>query len=135
MNKSSIVLILMVSVVVGVGCAKPDWIQSTLGTVDVTGTWRSTEGGFIDLSLELEQSGAKVHGSSLRRGFGTNAGAIEGTVAGDVFQFKQVSGDFPVLRGEMTVSGDEMGGRVFVQAGNGILHLRRVNSSAPPRPQ
>ena len=35
MNKSPIVLILVVSLVVSLGCAKSDWIQSTLVTVDV----------------------------------------------------------------------------------------------------
>jgi hypothetical protein len=30
--------------VLGSGCAKPDWIQSTLVTVDVTGTWLGVRG-------------------------------------------------------------------------------------------
>ena len=38
MNKSPIILILMVSLVLIIGCAKSDWTQSTLVTVDVTGT-------------------------------------------------------------------------------------------------
>ena len=42
MKTSPIVLILMVSLVVSVGCAKPDWIEQTLVTVDVTGTWRKS---------------------------------------------------------------------------------------------
>jgi hypothetical protein len=41
MNKSPIILTLMVSLIVSVGCAKSDWIQSTLVTVDVTGRWRA----------------------------------------------------------------------------------------------
>ena len=65
MNKPSIILI-MFSLVISMGCAKSDWIQSTLVTADVTGTWRSTEGGLIE--LKLEQQGSKVSGSS--RGLG-----------------------------------------------------------------
>jgi hypothetical protein len=36
-------LILMAVLACGSGCAKSDWIQQTLVTVDVTGTWQSTE--------------------------------------------------------------------------------------------
>ena len=134
MNKSSIILILMVSVVVSVGCAKSDWIQQTLVTVDVTGTWRSTEGGLIE--LKLEQQGSKVSGSS--RGLGpvtTKPETIDGTVAGDVFRFRQTSGVFQI-QGEMTISGDEMSGwgemRGSRDTRRNIL-LRRVDSSPPSR--
>src|SRR6266404_8545780 len=46
----------------GVGCASPDWIERTLVTVDVTGTWegsaaRSNSGTF---QLSLEQQGSQV---------------------------------------------------------------------------
>jgi len=40
------------------GCTKPDWIQQTLVTVDVTGTWVVTEGPRVE--LKLEQRGSKV---------------------------------------------------------------------------
>ena len=93
----------------GTGCAKPDWIQQTLVTVDVSGTWRATEGSLIE--LKLEQQGAKVYGSYLiadTYGSGTpRSGTIEGTVAGDVFRFSQASGIWG-LQGELTVNGDEM---------------------------
>jgi len=56
---------------------------------------------------------------------GSNQGPIEGTVAGDVFRFKQTNGPF---RGEMTVAGEEM--TCVGPCGWGIL--RRVSSS--PRP-
>jgi len=44
MNTWRIALVLMVTFAMGSGCAKPDWIQQTLVTVDVTGTW-VREGG------------------------------------------------------------------------------------------
>jgi len=139
MKTSPIILILMVSLVVSAGCAKPDWIQQTLVTVDVTGTWQSTGGGL--LQLDLEQQGSKVKGSFQRRGLpqalgGSTSGAIEGTVAGDVFRFSQTSGTFGPIQGEMTVSGDEMSGKVTPNPiGSGVDTLRRVNSPAPPRSQ
>jgi len=43
-------LILVAVLALGSGCAKPDWIDQTLMTVDVTGTWRDS-GGTIDLTL------------------------------------------------------------------------------------
>jgi len=121
------------------GCARPDWIQDTLVTVDVTGTWVRSEGALIE--LKLEQQGAKVTGSMLWRGGGVTAsgalsGAVEGTVAGDVFRFRQTSGTNLAVNGEMTVSGDEMTGyMVSLAAGRTPTLLRRVNSPAPPRSQ
>jgi hypothetical protein len=51
------------------GCAKTDWIDRTLVTVDVTGTWHgsvsSPSGGFagtFELWLDLEQNGQTVKG-------------------------------------------------------------------------
>jgi len=60
-------------------------------------------------------------------GPGTVSGAVEGTVDGDVFRFKQTSGttsNYGPVNGEMRVSGDEMSGRPW-----GVL--RRVDSSRP----
>ena len=71
-----------------------------------------------------------VTGSMVARGtmFGGGvSGAIEGTVSGDVFRFKQTSGTIWIKEGEMTVSGDEMSGRL----NNSIATLRRVDSSRP----
>jgi hypothetical protein len=122
----------------GSGCARPDWIQETLVTVDVTGMWRDS-GGTIDISLE--QQGAKVAGSMIWRGSFTSAsgtvlGRIEGSVAGDVFRFKQTSGPSIGVNGEMTVSGDEMRGVVQWTAGRRIVDLRRiVDASTAPRSQ
>jgi hypothetical protein len=116
----------------GYGWARPDWIQQTLVTVDVTGTWQSTDGGLV--GLDLKQEGARVKGSIDARGplptLGSRiAGPIEGTVEGDVFQFRMTSG--PLL-GKTTVSGDEMSGRVGNVATEGRnVTLQRVDSSAP----
>ena len=99
MNKAPIFLVLMLSLVVMVGCAKSDWIQSTLVTADVTGTWQNPGG---NLELKLEQQG-KVTGSMIWLGLsspgGTISGTIAGTVAGDVFRFKQTSGTAAAVHG------------------------------------
>ena len=44
------------------GCAKPDWIESTLVTVDVSGHWvgNTRNGGTIE--LRLQHAGPKVTG-------------------------------------------------------------------------
>lgn len=47
------------------------------------------------------------------------SGAIEGTVAGDVFRFRQTRGPF---QGGMTVNGDEMSREVRGSSGK-IVHL------------
>jgi hypothetical protein len=121
------------------GCAKTDWIDRTLVTVDVTGTWSgrissagSTQ-GFPDMLFELEQLGSTVKGFVRVTGMGGPAlgmqGPIEGTVAGDVFRFRNRRG---TAEGELTVSGDEMNGRVSL-LGSQVLSLRRVDPS--PRPE
>src|SRR5215470_597060 len=125
----------------GSGCVKPDWIQQTLVTVDVTGVWTgsTTRGGgawtpILDLQLELEQHGAKVDGNfqvlnaALAHYVGAaRSGPIEGTVAGDMFTFRQKNGS---LNGEMTVSGDEMTGYVNLGS-NSRISFRRVSSTVP----
>jgi hypothetical protein len=119
------------------GCAKTDWIERTLVTVDVTGTWSgriSSVGsaqGDTDLLVELEQLGSTVKGFLRVRGMsGGRAiqGPIEGTVSGDVFRFRNMRG---TAEGELTVSGDEMNGRVS-SLGSQVLTLRRVDPSSPP---
>jgi hypothetical protein len=103
------VVLVVAMLAVASGCAKPDWIQQTLVTADVTGTWRSTEGPA--LTLILKQLGTRVTGTVLLQPSSSSTGAsIEGTVAGDVFRFTSTSGS--ALSGEMTVSGDEMSGQV-----------------------
>jgi hypothetical protein len=58
---------------------------------------------------------------------GAGSGPIEGSVAGDVFSFKQTNGP---IAGEMAISGDEMTGYMVV--GYRIpVSFQRVGSSAP----
>jgi hypothetical protein len=120
----------------GSGCARSDWIDRTLVTVDVTGTWSARfHGGQNappDILFELEQHGSTVKGFiRVPSGFaysGVSSGPIDGTVAGDMFRFKDPRGTFD---GEVTVSGDEMNGRASIM-GNRAVSLRRVESSARP---
>ena len=138
-------LILAGALVFGSGCAKTDWIDRTLVTVDVTGTWYGGIGGGYgsskDVLFEFDQQGSTVKGFMRLPTGGTslsgsssariNPGPIDGTVAGDVFRFRlRESG----LEGELTVSGDEMNGRTSF---GGPISLRRVDPpsrlSSPPR--
>jgi len=120
-------------------CAKPDWIEQTLVTADVTGVWVGSvaRGNYLssEIRLELEQQGPKVTGylrvNPPHIQYGFVDGPVEGTVTGDVFTFRQTNG---VLLGETTVNGDEM--RIIMTAGTRVQTvLRRVDSSAPVRSQ
>src|SRR5258706_3267680 len=55
-----------------VGCASSDWIESTLVTVDVTGIWDgnwvSGSGQSGTLQLTLKQAGSKVTGDLMSTG-------------------------------------------------------------------
>jgi hypothetical protein len=131
--------VLMLAIfLVASGCAaRPDWIEATLVTVEVTGTWRGTlitSGGApvntTYVELMLDQRGARVTG--ILRAYGTLRidGPVEGTVAGDVLRFQRADGR---LQGEATVNGDEMTGR-FVLGGfvpEGRVALRRIDRTAP----
>ena len=122
----------------GAGCARTDWIDRTLVTVDVTGVWTVSVQGTglpsVGFQFELEQQGSMVKGfvRGDSRGLGcqgSNVGPIDGTVAGDLFRFRDSRG---CIEGELTVSGDEMEGRASNFSGTRPLSLRRVDSS--PRP-
>jgi hypothetical protein len=131
--------ILVAALAWGSGCARPDWIEQTLVTVDVTGTWEgsvhTTAGyGSGHYTLNLEQRGPQVKGYMLQAGMGVGSrpGPIEGTVAGDVFSFRQTNTN---RTAEMTVSGDEMTGEIRGAVGRGTVTLRRVDSSSRPSPE
>ena len=123
----------------GSGCAKSDWIDRTLVTVDVTGTWQGSPGGPGTqnpgaLFLNLRQEGATVQGFIHQGASGAASsldGPISGTVAGDLFRFRSTRG---IAEGELTVNGDEMSGTVSI-FGTRPLILRRVSSLpvSPPR--
>ena len=110
------------------GCARPDWIEQTLVTVDVTGVWRGdyTRGqGRGDIDLTLQQSGPKVTGQvkfSQGTGPGPSDGSLEGTVAGDLFRFHSPRGQ---VTGELQVNGDEMTGSGIGPYGPTRITLRR----------
>jgi hypothetical protein len=131
-----IVGVLMVAALAfGSGCAKTDWIERTLVTVDVTGTWQGRFpgfGGVGDVLFELEQQGSTVKGFMRIGGpgyVGVTSGPIDGTVAGDVFRFKNTRGS---VDGELTVSGDEMNGQASVSGASRAVSLRRVESFSRP---
>jgi hypothetical protein len=133
-------VILVAALASGSGCATPpDWIQRTLVTVDVTGHWHgATLAGSgtsfkPEVWLDLQQEGPKVKGSIQWRDFwgtrrSTSPGSIEGSISGDVFNFKQTDGPG---RGELTVRGDDMTGEVSIGTSVPMI-LRRTESS--PRP-
>src|SRR5262245_10983116 len=118
----------------GVCCAaRPDWIQSTLVTTDVTGTWRGTArtpGPTVTgntVVFILQQRGPKVTGKLETSRY---SGALEGSVEGDVFMF---AATFASIKGEATVAGDEMTGQLrgdFFGIGS-QLFLRRGESAVP----
>jgi hypothetical protein len=123
------------------GCTTPpDWIERTLVTVDVTGHWygsspQSSGAGssYAEFWLDLQQAGPKARGSIQAKGIRTGLGGtgrvpIEGTIAGDVFSFRQTDGP---ARGELKVRGDEMTGEVSIGFSGPII-VRRIESS--PRP-
>jgi hypothetical protein len=129
---------LLIATTLESGCAaKEDWIDRTLVTVDVTGTWSGTPGeppvgNPGPIFLDLKQERATVQGF-LRPGGpsvppGPVGGPISGTVAGDVFRFESARG---IITGELTVHGDEMSGTVQT-GGARQLTLRRIDPSSPP---
>ena len=126
---------LLALLIVVSGCARSDWIERTLVTVDVTGAWEGApaSGGHGVFYLSLEQQGSQVKGRIRHVGAGSACasvvGPLEGTVAGDVFSFKQTNAS---ISGEMTVSGDEMSGGGSGPCGRFRLVLRRVNASSSP---
>jgi hypothetical protein len=85
-------------------------------------------GGARDVVFELEQKGSTVKGRMRFTPRGPDT--LEGTVAGDVFRFKDQRGTW---EGELTISGEEMAGQVRAGTGpSGQMTLRRVDPSPPP---
>ena len=111
-------------------CARSDWIDSTLVTVDVGGRWTGSYGSLAgptargEIVMSLSQAGPKATGDI--RLIGANgqlwSGRIDGTVSGDAFKFSRPDGR---LRGEMSVAGDEMSGTITFGSGTRELRLQR----------
>jgi len=128
-------LLMVAAVAVNSGCAKQDWIDRTLVTVDVTGTWHETittpggaYAGTQELWLDLEQAGSKVNGAARFKpdqGM-AQSGPIEGTISGDHFSYRLLRGGPSFI--ELTVSGNEMTGLVSGRP----FSFHRVDPSAKP---
>ena len=138
MTRITLPALIIAVLLFGSGCAKPDWIQQTLVTVDVTGTWVGTigRGGatHADVRLEMEQDGSRVTGTFRLVGAGlgglpsVRSGPIEGSVTGDVFRFKRTEG---LGVAELLVNQDEMTG--LADVGSRVpIFLRRTSSASPP---
>ena len=138
-------LLIATCLALGSGCARPDWIEATLVTVDVSGVWSGkayiphAQGGpIIELWLDIQQQGPKVKGTMRPSGalpwrsgpIAHVPGAIEGTVTGDVLRFRDTSGS---LTAELTVSDDEMTGEVTQTVGY-TVNLRRLGPATPTLP-
>jgi hypothetical protein len=130
------ILMLLVAVT---GCAKPDWIESMLVTVDVTGTWSGVwtrgQGGVSvgtgQAEVTLQQVGPNITGWITVSGGGRSwalpglgslpqNAQLQGTVNGDVVR---LSG--PGVEFELVVKGEQMSG-TYVGPGAGAIDLRRI---------
>jgi hypothetical protein len=109
--------VLLATVATGSGCAKTDWIDRTLVTVDMTGRWTgkwfgaSGVGGGGDFGMTIQQTGPKATGNVEMNGVADSYnwnGDIVGTVKGDVLSFGRRG-----IQGEVTVAEDEMSGTVI----------------------
>jgi hypothetical protein len=121
-------ILIAATLAIGSGCARPDWIESTLVTVDLTGVWQGTftrDGapGPGNITLTLQQGGSKVTGQVVQS-FSQLPGSrsVEGTINGDMFRFRTQDGR---LTGELQVSGDEMKGTGQSPTGPVQYSLRR----------
>ena len=129
--------LLAVALTLTVGCAQKDWIDRTLVTETVTGTWSGSmtgSGGRPPVWFELQQQGARVTGVMKLSAYGLlgpYSGPVEGSVAGDVFSFKEARGAYS---GELTVAGDDMVGQIFGPAGKREATLHRESPAAQPDP-
>ena len=112
-------------VLIAAGCARPDWIEQTLVTVDVTGAWQGTMSsaggagpGTVNAALTLQQGGSKVTGLIVTGYFGLpGSRPIEGTINGDALRFRTQDGR---ITGELQVSGDEMSGQGTSPGGGNV---------------
>jgi uncharacterized protein YdeI (BOF family) len=126
-------VVIVVALVFASGCARPDWIESTLVTVDVTGVWQGTSassatGTFAagrPIVVTLEQSGSRVKGqiTVMSSSDGNLNGPIEGTISGDIFSFHDSRGR---VTGQLQVSGDEMTGTGTISSFSGTITLHRL---------
>ena len=125
--KAIVGLIIAATLLFGSGCAKPDWIERTLVTVDVTGVWRGTltkSPSTDSVLLTLQQSGSRVTGHIVINAMTAGASVndpMEGTIIGDTLHFRDSRG---VVIGQVQVNGDEMTGPGTFRT-SGTFNLRR----------
>ena len=107
-------------------CARPDWIQSTLVTVDVSGEWQGNitrpAGAYGPglIYLSLRQSGPKVTGTF---SLGVNKDVpLEGTLSGDVLRIQGRGG---AVTAELQVNGDDMSGTGTTAVGPIRIEIHR----------
>ena len=108
------------------GCARPDWIQSTLVTVDVSGEWQGNitrpAGAYGPglIYLSLRQSGPKVTGTF---SLGVNKDVpLEGKLSGDVLRIQGRGG---AVTAELQVNSDDMSGMGTTAAGPIRIEIHR----------
>src|SRR5262245_35299743 len=149
-------LLLAISLAICLGCAKQDWIDRTLVTVDVTGEWdgrlimpeASWSGDFVcdrpiateaspsgNVVLVLQQQGGKVTGeiSNLSAGSVTSTGStsIQGTVEAAMLGLHDVSRR--TFRSILQVNGDEITGLGVWFDVVYEVSLHRQSIGSPPR--
>ena len=108
--------LLIVLALSSLGCARGDWTTETLTLVDVTGTWDGsvvfkgggcgTRGCERGLQLILRQRGASVSGEVTSSSLQFGGDKVEGVIKGELFTFR-----IGALRGEASLSGDDLNGR------------------------
>jgi hypothetical protein len=109
MRRTGRVLILLFALA-SPACAKRDWTE-TLTLVDVTGTWDGSvffrvTANERHVKLILRQRGASVTGEVAGPSLFFGGDKVEGVINGELFTFK-----LGALRGEASVSGDDLDGR------------------------
>jgi len=128
-------LLLTPLLITGLACARRDWIDRTLVTENVAGVWSGSmtgPSGRPVVWLELRQQGARITGVINLPAYGSlgsYSGPVEGSMAGDVFSFKEARGAYS---GELTVAGDDMVGQIFGPMGKRGASLHR--GGAEPQP-
>jgi hypothetical protein len=130
MTRRKVLGLIAVSVV---GCARSDWVESTLVTVDVTGHWTGY-GGAYPIELVLRQRGAIVQGELTAAGPAQGVGPVEGTLSGDVLRLRQMNGTYLF---NLTAAGDEMTGSLSTGVmgsltGRTLVTLRRRPAGSAP---
>ena len=108
---------------IAAGCARADWVGSTLVTVDVTGDWRGSyaSGTFRgSIAMKLAQQGAKVTGTYELSGPSGASGAVAGTISGDTLRFEGST----LLGGQLTIGVDEMAGILTRGSGPAVVGSR-----------